>query len=127
MIVPPTGPRPYVSAWSSGTGYGAVAYGRSGTSSAMKAVRHSPSKFMAVLPTSKSFALENSSPAPAANRSSLSAPVWKSPSPYTSAMKSCCHWNMAFHCASVSTADVEPSSLYHFAPNRFPRFGVLNS
>jgi len=82
------------------------------------------SKFMAVLPASKSFALENSSPAPATNRCSLSAPVWKSPPPYTSAMKSCCHWNMVFHAGSLSTTELVPSSEYHFAPNRLPRFGV---
>ena len=67
-------PTPYVSDASSGTGNGAVAYGRSGAPSSMNATRHSPSRFMATRPDWKSCAAENSSPAPATNRCRFSMP-----------------------------------------------------
>ena len=72
MMLPLMKPAPYWPDWSSAAGNGAVAYLSSGCSSARKATRHSPSNAMAILPVSKTWEDENSSPAPATTRVILS-------------------------------------------------------
>jgi hypothetical protein len=102
MMVPPAVPEPYASVLLGDVGSGAVSYRRSGTASAMNAFRHSPSICIATRPCWKSCGRTHSLPAPATNVCSLSAPVWKSPFPYTSAMNVRCHSNISAHAGSVA-------------------------
>ncbi len=88
-----------MSAWSSGTGNGAVAHSKSGLSSASEAVRHSPSSAIATWPVSNGLAALNSSPKVARNRSSRSYP----PSLPTRAF---CHRNIAATFGSVAMSDL---------------------
>src|SRR5215207_4833488 len=82
-----------MSALSGSTGTGAVLYGRSGASSAMNAVRHSPSTFIATLPFSNALEGENSSPRP--------------------------DWNLT-HAGSEPSVDL-PASSTHLPPNIGPK------
>src|ERR671932_470572 len=78
----------------------------------MNAVRHSPSTFIASLPFSKAFEVENSSPRPAWNLTRLSYPY--------QSISFFCQVSSFAHAGSLPSVDL-PWSSTHLPPNIGPK------